>query len=510
MGDVDAQALLDGDAEAVGNINLNADIATTANEVGSKVVVGEPDSLISKYLLKGVEKGLSKIPGFGAENSQTGQRALTGSVLYVNQDNNAQARIGDGATVKSGGTLDVTAKVEEVPEFASASKAKIESGGVEQSTTGATIATSVADIKNTAKAYIGDNAVVDAADAINVASTVTMPFELDFVDYFDLNFNGSVGQGIEEVSNLLENITTHIKKDLGVAVLFSSWAKAKAAGDSSYAGSANYFDVDNVSEAYIGENALINQDSNYRSGNQTVAVDAYADSFTLHFAGNFNPVDDLMTIMENGFKSIKGKSGYSTLFGDGDVSDSGIGGGVVYANTDNKVKATIADGVVLYSDALAVNAELDNTEISIGATGSIAGSAKKATNISFSAIDKVNQVTAHISDLATIDSSGTITVNALDNSNTYNFTGGFATGTNQGIGVAATFDIIDRTTEAILGSKTEKLSFSAINDINIDDDSIAIASHDLSTGDALVYNNLGDTSNWQSSSRNSLLCHCSR
>ncbi len=494
LGDVDAQALLDGDAEAVGNISLDAEVATTANEVGSKVVVGEPDSIISKYVLKSVEKGLSKVPGLGKQESETGQRALTGSVLYVNQDNNAEARIGDGATVKSGGTLDVIAQVEEVPEFASASKAKIESGGVEQSTTGATIATSVADIKNTAKAYIGDNAVVDAADAMSVDSTVTMPFDPDVTEYFDLNFDGSVGEDITEVTDLIENITSHVKKDLGVSVLFSSWAKAKAAGDSSYAGSVNYFDVDNVSQAYIGENAQINQDISYRSGNQTVAVDAYADAFTLHFAGNFNPVSDLMSILTNSFKILNGKSGYSTLFGDGDTSDSGIGGGVVYANTDNKVKATIADGVILYSDALDVNAELDNTEISIGATGSIAGSAKKATNISLSAIDKVNEVTAHISDLATIDSSGTITVNALDNSNTYNFTGGFATGTNQGIGVAATFDIIDRTTEAILGNTSEKLSFSAIDDVNIDDDSIAIASHGLSTGDALVYNNLGDTS----------------
>ncbi|WP_036477316.1 LamG-like jellyroll fold domain-containing protein [Myxosarcina sp. GI1] len=494
LGDINAQALLDGNTETTGNIDLNAETITTTNEAASKVVIGEPDSIVSKFILKGQEKALSKIPGFKNKSSNSGQTALTGSILYTNQSNTAEARIGNGATVKSGGTLDVSAKVEEIPEFASASKAKIKSGEEEGSTTGATIATSIADIKNTAKAYIGDNTSVDASGAMSVESEIDMPFDPDVTEYFKLNFDGSIGQGIEEVNDLISNITGHIKKDLGVGVLFNSWAKAKASGDTSYAGSVNYFDVDNNSQAYIGENALINQDNNYRSGNQTVLVNAYGNAFTLHFAGNFNPVDDLMSILGNSFWILKGKSNYSTLFGKGVTSDSGIGAGVVYANTDNTIKATIKDGATIYTDALDVDAELDNTEISIGATGSITGSAKKATNISLSAVDRVGEVTAHVSDLATVESSGTITVNALDNSNTYNFTGGFATGENQGIGVAATFDIIDRTTDAILGNTSDTITFAATSDVNIDDDSIAIANHGLTTGDAIVYNNAGETS----------------
>ncbi|AOX01713.1 hypothetical protein BJP34_21745 [Moorena producens PAL-8-15-08-1] len=497
-----AEAFLDGNADATGNLEVDAQAITTTNEAASTVVVGEPESIISKMLIGGANTLLSKIPGFNS-NSDSGQTALTGSVLYVDSDNTAEARIGSGATVTSGGTLDVKAKVTELPEFASASKAKIKSEDSEDSdsstkktnTKGATVATSIADLKNTAKAYIGDGASVDAAGAMNVESEVDMPFDEDFTHVFtDPVGHEAADPWYDEIGHVMSNIQSHLKKDAGISVLFSSWAKAKATGDQSFAGSINYFDVDNVSQAYIGKNAQINQDETYRSGNQTVDVYSHGNSFTLNFAGNFNPVDDLTTLLGNAFNTLRGKSGYTTLFGKGDTSDTGIGLGAVYANTDNTIEATIKDGATIYTDELDVDAQLTNTDISIGATGSIVGTASTAVNMSLSIVDRYDTVTAHVSNLAEIESTGSITVDAIDNSNTYNFTGGFAVGENAGIGAAASINVLERTTKAMLGSSLNTLTFHAQQNVDVDNDTVTLEGHGLTTGDAVIYNNDGGSS----------------
>ncbi|MBD2520360.1 DUF4347 domain-containing protein [Nostoc sp. FACHB-973] len=320
--DVTAQALVDGKVTASGSVGINAEALTTSNKVSSGVNVGEPDGFALSLIVKGIETLQKKITGKSAEQINQSQRGATGSFLYAQHDNTAVARIGTGATVKAGGTLDVTAKVTENPEFSSSSKSKVKVKNPDLDAKAASVAILLGDIDNTAKAYIGDNAIADAKGAMKVESKVDMPFDEDFTTAFTTLENPTAN----EITGV---IFSHLKKDAGVSVLFSSWAKAKAYGNNvSFGASVNYLNIDNTSEAYIGENAQINQDLSYRSpGNQTVAVNAYGNSFTLNFAGDFNPLTELTTFIKNRF-GIKSEV-YDMLFGSGKVADKGVGIGPI-------------------------------------------------------------------------------------------------------------------------------------------------------------------------------------
>ena len=190
------------------------------------------------------------------------------------------------------------------------------------------------------------------------------------------------------------NIYGYLNDD--IAGIFSdsvTQAVAKDGETMAMAFAVSVLDLDHDTQAYIADNAKINQNTAIRSLQQHVEVKANNVNELLKFIGNIQLPTVGLDIAAFEFSPSKG--GFGTSSGKG-----AIGVVVLVIDYDNDVLAKIGDGVKLYADSLYVDADSKTLSILIGASGGEAGKVGFNGVVFVQNVD--NKIYAHIENGATV------------------------------------------------------------------------------------------------------------
>ncbi|MBM3252770.1 MAG: filamentous hemagglutinin N-terminal domain-containing protein, partial [Candidatus Omnitrophica bacterium] len=381
------EAILEGTANVQEDIRVEAKTDIPKNDTKASAGVGT--GAAGKFLIKATTALTDKINKYISvknpkPDSRSGSKtlAVSAAFAYADHTENAIARIGDSAqaaptaTVTSQtGKLDVIATIENMPEISAISTIDSEklaltpSGNTKDNSVSAAVV--VGNYKNTTDAFIGKNSIVNANKALSVIAKTQIPYEIQwfqFSGFADIRDKANSNFGIQNG-------------------IFTSWAQSNAQGDkTAIAGSVNVMDLTNSSNAYIDENAQVNQDATYRSPEQDVIVAAKSRIDTVNLSGVF------------GFKFFGAQAG-----------KAGVGGAYLGIEYTNTAEALIKNGAKVYGDSLAVIADSTTRNISISESGGKAEAFALAGT--FSLLQTNNSSIAQIDDAAEITTgSGTVTI----------------------------------------------------------------------------------------------------
>jgi hypothetical protein len=273
LGDTTVEAKLDGDATVTGDISLSAEITTEQNDAASSATVGTGEwtgKLLTSSagsLVTGLSSVFSGLFGSLGVNKLTSNNTvnkfgLSAAVTYAGFTNTATARIGADAIVNAGGNITVNATINEVPE-ASAISYLNSSESYSKRENGASVAFSVCVVDNSAEAYIGAGATVTAGGDVELESANIIPYEIQWHQI-----------------NELADITDKLNYNLGIQNgFFTSWAEATASAQkTAVGGSVNVTVLTGDSRAYIGSDAHV-------SAGGAVLVHAVSQNDTVNFVG---------------------------------------------------------------------------------------------------------------------------------------------------------------------------------------------------------------------------------
>lgn len=437
--DSKANALVDGNVTAQGDITIKSEDRSIKNETVAESGVGTGLVGAVKAAVKDTLLDIIRIT-FGVQfgsAAQSGSKpvGLSASVAVATDRNEAIARIGDGAQVKSkAGSLAVNARIETTPTLSSSaivdsfsanelkvSKLRINLESLEDYKNtkkyAGSASVSVGKFTNNAQAYIGAEAVVDSQKALTVDSETLIPNKLPQLPSKLLAF--------QEYGKLVQNPN------------FKSQSAATGGGEVGVAGSVNILNLENTSAAYIARDAKINQDVTLQSALQKVIVKGLSKIDAVYLSGPYG------------------------LSSEG--STAGVGGSYLEVNTKNQVSAVIRDGVQLQANTLEVDATTSGVNVLLAASGGKAGD--YGVNGVFVLAQTANDTIAQIDDGATInvgsaDNSSfirntfaSVLVNAQDNSQIINIAGGVAIAKNVGFGASVAISKVTRNTQAIIGNR---------------------------------------------------------
>ncbi|HVY08199.1 MAG TPA: leukotoxin LktA family filamentous adhesin [Burkholderiales bacterium] len=426
-------AHLDGSVTNAGSVTVSADLTSLdgSNSISASSGSGSgllttakqflPSQIVTSALSvvqAGILDALTSKPQSPASSQKFG---LAAAFLYLDQQNNVEARIGPAASVKSIGAVDVEATSSDILTYraaASVDQAKLGDGS-SQSTSVKKVALSaaiaVADLDNETRAYIGDGAVVDSGGAItvNAHSDFPVPYSAwgNWSDVTDAK------SGMDKIDNLLGSATLST---------ITGWTQSFAESDKlGLSGSFNFFGLNNSSEAWIGDGVRINtgHDAGGIGNAQDVSVTALSTQGTINLAGVF------------GFK-LAGVNAQAT----------GIGGGLASLDFGDTAHASIGSGSIINAHDLVVDARSDTNNITIAESG---GKSAKGTsfNASIALVDVDNSTTATIDNSAVIATTGALDIHATDDTKNVVVAGGFSKGIN-GIGIGVVVTNVDRATFA--------------------------------------------------------------
>ncbi|RLD99246.1 MAG: hypothetical protein DRI92_02610, partial [Aquificota bacterium] len=433
-------ALLDGDATVGGGVTVGANIDVEKNKTASTSAVGS--GLVAgaviwagNEVLDGVEKFLGAHASNPDPRSNSQKVALSAAFTYAEHEEDATARIGDGAVVTSqGGSIYVESTIDypqgSTKGIQTSSVATIDSRDTNRKEYSVAGAVNITKFTNKAQAYIGKNAVVNANKGIAVKSKIHIPYEITWHEI----------HGVED-------ITDKLNPNIGIQNgFFTTWAQSYSKGTVvGVAGTANIFSLNNTSEAYIGEGAQVNQDPAYRSTDQRVSVEAANDTQTMNLSGVF------------GLKGV-GTSGGKT----------GIGGAYLQVNYTSSTSAQIKKDARVYAESLSVKACSSDRNISIAESGGVAD--QYSLNGTFSLLKTDVTTLAQVEDGAQVqanrgivdengdgvidgDENANVFIDAEGDSQLYNIAGGITKGKNVGIGASISINEIERNTKALVGNE---------------------------------------------------------
>ena len=199
---VNTDTFVDGQVTAGGSTLIKAEGKTPFNDVAAGATTGS--SLVARILGEIVAAGktfygIKALPsGYRVSLPGLDNNAFSGALSYLDTNNQVNARVGNSASVKSGSSLDIFAKSEELPELSavsasdSASPADADAQAnnqVKENSVG--LAVSYGNVVNNANAYIGNDAIVDSGRNLTVQSETSIPF--------DDTFFGGIGNNRENV-----------------------------------------------------------------------------------------------------------------------------------------------------------------------------------------------------------------------------------------------------------------------------------------------------------------------
>ncbi len=398
----------------------------------------EPPTDANGILNKLKVKVLQKTPNANPKSSVT-KKAMSAAFSYSGHKNYSEAKITD-AKIRSNGIITVNSNIEygENGSFKNNDAAIIGDKGIKtiaiatidstdqnQKDSSFSGAFAVTNISNFSNAYIGDNVVLNTIGNwdIGIYSKIYLGYNIDWKNI--KNFN------------TIKDIVPKVKDVNFRGRLFTSYAQSNAqGGDNAYSGSFNDFKLSNTADAYIGKNVLINQNGGY----DRVSVVANNDIEALNFAG------------------VIGWTYFGTK-----AEGTGAGGAYLNVGYTNYTNAYIEKGTKIKATALRVSAIKNSNNLSISTAG---GKAKNALSGSFSYLKTNDNTKAYIessdivlgnyiNDKFFSDGKETnLKVNAEDNTEFSNGTGGVVWGKNVGVGVSSSINDISRDTQAYINGST--------------------------------------------------------
>jgi Ca2+-binding RTX toxin-like protein len=381
--------------------------------------------------------------------------SLSGAVAVEYHGSESTAGIADGAIITSrGGGVDVIAKTSDRPKIKATTKLQVPDGGfakkdddksAKQVGLGGSFLTGV--FTNSAKASIGSGAQVNALKQILVQSVVEMPWEQEVVNLDQVT--GYFTAGAWEGTGWLSTVPSIIGAVFGIKGYFdlnklvnTTWSQSSGqSADFGAQGAGNILVAVNTSEAFIAENAKINQDSSLRSYEQDVRVEALINMTVVNLSGILPSSNLIDLINPIGSASGTGGGGLNVL------------GSVIY----NDVTAEIRGGTGIYGESLAVVA--DTMVVNVGLAPATAKAEKTAIGGALSISALINQTDALIDEDAVIlttdkdigDTGSTVLVRATDTSVVVNLTGAAALGNTAGTALSGAVNVGVRNTRALIG-----------------------------------------------------------
>ncbi|RZJ24976.1 MAG: hypothetical protein EOO54_07790, partial [Haliea sp.] len=447
-------------------LNGLADVEANGNILLSAVVQSRPDVSAATTVKNETSK-----PATAQANADLGVSVAIAVGIY---NDTANATINGDAAVDAMKTLTVRAdtlnQIDPTSVFGASLVSPFlnaASGATFQSTDG------VETVKNNETVQVADGhgAGGDVGSWYKyIGSTPEKSFDLANTDFTKTEFWEDMGSPATSVSKaFVANLTTYLNNNLGLDDhLVDSWSNATVEGQAKAgAGSFSVMVLNHDAAATIKGGALINQDTDgftgndtFRSGLQSVVVDASSVAHMVNLVGNLK-----VPGVQGGLtaKDWSLKDSITTPGGGVSTAPGGKGAGVAtgFYVFENDVKAVIEDGVTLYGDNLAVTATNDMVVAVLGASGST-GAAGSGNGVLLMNLVE-NDTLAQVGNGATITlgsrplnmgaSPGAVAwISAMDNSYVFAVAGAVASAENTGVGISLVTNVIQRDTEAVLGN----------------------------------------------------------
>ena len=457
-----------------GGVSITATLTTTDGAVTKSGQGGEPetsDAATKGELLPVVGTLLQNLSVVGKVNpdgsvqnamddriagpnglQQANDFALAASVAFVNSNNTATVEI--GGTVSARGNLTADADIaHKIQTQAEAVRAPNHQGTAKANIAGSG---AIAMAYDTASVIIDGGASIDASNAMNLSAEVTYPFLVpldspqDFFSFIEIQL---ASDPLGSLSGLLGNVVL-LKQDF-----VNSWARAvdnDPNANVSAAGALDFQYRETKATVDVLGGAKLNQDTDYRTTNQSISLDANTSLDMINVGGIFDydltPEAILKSIRggsNNNFQPFGAQGGKVAFGGAFRVLDLHTTTHAIIHGADSSNNAT-----QVYTDAgrsLDLNAE--NEVWVLGLTMSGGKSDKFGITGAGAYTRQETSTVAAIQSGAHVN-AGPTNIRASDDTVLPTVSGDVVKGKNLGIGMGLVYNEINRTTQAYIGDIT--------------------------------------------------------
>ena len=437
-------------------------IADKAQETEVVVFDFQPDPLFDK-LTQSYGDNADK-PGSGASPGLQ----VAGALGFVQANHTVTADVGANAVLKSNEDLEVKAGISEALQINAESSVETVKG---EEAADATISAAVIVglVDNTAQATVASGADLDALRAMRVLSDVSYPY-LTRPDEFRPANLGELSDLLK--SDGLDAVNDYADGTLGLkSKLFNTWARSSGeAGGVALAGSLNYLDINNVSEAIVRSGVQMNQDLDWRDNTQNPHVNNTDQQVVSVEATNYMQMLNVTGVFDFKFPSgtldplsvkYDPKLDVSPVATEG--GKGGVGGAIFISLLDNTTTALVESDVALYSGSSGgfnMKAEEAIMNLNFSQAGAEAGQYAIAGTVAY--VEQDSRTQARLASGAIItggvdpnesDVAGSpVTIYAGSLETGINWAGSIAKGENLGFGITVAINDLDRDTSAIIGA----------------------------------------------------------
>ncbi len=413
-GDINVSTIVD-----VEKNDASASAATLGNSTSYSTQITNFQSGIKRNVAGSILSAIGGSAGANADSITSflfpgikeGKFNLSGAVAYTDSNNTAMASIAPNAIIKAEGALNVVSKITDRPSASVAAKS---------SSTGTAIGGSavIASFTNNSNAYIGDQATVDVKKSINIDAQTYVPYPWQ-IDW----------QSPKEIYD-------HLTGDI-LDLALTSYAINSASGKDGVglAAAVSLFNIDNNSNAYIGNGAQIN--SNYDQASLPLD-DLSQQSVNIYAKNDVNMVNAVGILSKKFLASSGGKAGIG-----GAASIIGISGEAIAGIHD--------DASVQAAESVSVKAETINQTVSVTEAGG------KSDQIGIQGAFTMNTVSsrteAYIDDKADVSTGKNIDIEANSILENISVAGGVvATKGPVGIGMSVSLNNVSSDVKAYIGN----------------------------------------------------------
>ena len=439
------------------------------------------------------ENIVSVVAGFAGG----GTAGVGGAVGVGVVDNDVQAYVGKSAKVDTDSNVLINAEDDITAVLTAGAGAGGGTAGV-----GASLA--VATLLGSTKAFIGDEAKVNArglGDAASVYSGETAFSDTDIAPADFLAKQKEDARGLSVTAYSREKLITTVVGGAG-------------GGTAGVAATVSANVIANTTEASIGRSAKINDDNTGAATEQQVRVKAIDETLLIDTAGagagggtagvgaaaNVGVIAKIITAKIGSASTVNAKKAVELTAASSDLSvtttagfagggSAGVGGAVAGVGVDNKTKAYIEDAA---SAADAAKVKVTGGDLKLSAdefssswliTGAGAGGGAAGVGVSLAAGVNTSTTLAKIGDYAETNASGTTSVKADSTENVNTITVAGAGGGAAGVAGTISVNVVASTTEAGIGKHANVNQDSSITS--------AAQSVDVSAFDMIIANSVG-------------------
>ena len=462
LADTNAEAIVNGDIYADGDVNVSAKNSVAQDKDGyytPDTSIAESmsgDTFMGKSVAVGLKKGVSGLVGcitdgkhhvidIEAVPSKGKEFGINAATAVLSSHNTAKAEVNGNVTGKStnGAAKSLTVDAENISRSNVVAMAyqneltKVSDGSIANNKDyGVASSVNVGVQNNSATASV--NGVVNVTSDLLVNAETKVPWQSATWETDD-----ATGFGI--TTAFITNLFT--SRNAGMSDLVDSWAQSNNSTEkAAMAASIGVMEYKNESNAFIGENAMLTVGGK-------LDVSALNEIVTANFAGN---ISSPITMMPLG-AVWKYTWGYNKEIIKPDMwgtnsEYASLGGSAVAVHQANKASAYIADGArVVSTGNVDVKANNQAANVVITAAGGKSDGVTLDATVGVTRTE--NSAYAYIGN-ATVNSGNDVKVAATDNAIITNIGGAIdESGGTLGIGATVTYNHIDRDTQAyILGN----------------------------------------------------------